>query len=81
MLLRAVDDAPMLSCKARSCEVDAVDPGIALGALHLAVDAVIVRPVLLGRKVVWSTKSGPLPMRARRSSSVSGASVVLYIQL
>jgi len=64
MLFAAVDDAPMLSWIARSCTLIRRS-GEALGALHRAIDQVVVLPFALERKVVWSTCSGPLPSRAR----------------
>src|SRR6185503_16334359 len=46
MLLRAVDDPAHAFLQGPVLLVDAVDAGVALGALHLAVEPVIVRPVL-----------------------------------
>ena len=62
--------------------VDAVDAGVALGALHLAVEAVIVRPVLLRAerllvdeiRAVADAVLAPVFLGQRRS-------VVEYIQL
>src|SRR5689334_19610143 len=47
MLFRAIDDAAHRLLQGAVLLVDAVDTAVALGTLHLAVEAVIVRPVLL----------------------------------
>src|SRR5271167_2850564 len=48
MLLAAVDDAPHALLDCAILHVDPVDPGEALGPLHLAIDQIVILPVRLG---------------------------------
>src|SRR5205085_3216731 len=60
VFLRAVDDRPHAFLQRAVLLVDAVDPGVALGALHFAVEPVIVRPVLFRTERLLIDKIGPV---------------------
>src|SRR5690349_20097363 len=60
MLLRAIDDRAHGFLQGAVLLVDAVDAGIALGALHLAVEAVIVGAVLLRAEGLLVDKIGAI---------------------